>query len=149
LDDGYFYGGFDIERVCSKKIFQQIKTVVMKDIIKAESIEAVIEFLEAQGIKTKHGEGEHGFLNRIIEFEIEGSVYFIEWWINQSYFKLKNEFSTPYLPFKYMAINPNSPTENHHDQLCFYDVPTQGDNDSIFYNPIPFGCMKIPFNRKK
>ena len=114
--------------------------------MRADSIEKVVEFLEKQGIKTKYKQSEGTNFNRVIEFELENTIYFIEWWVNQSYFKLKNEFSAPYLPFKYIAINPNSPTEKHHDQLCFYDEPTQGDKNSMFYNPIPFGCMKLPFN---
>jgi hypothetical protein len=114
--------------------------------MKAESIEKIIEFLEKQGIKTKYEQSEGTYFNRVIEFEIEDTVYFIEWWINQSYFKLKNEFSSPNLPFKHIAINPNSPTTKHKLQLCFFDEEPQGDKDSMFYSPIPFGCMKIPFN---
>lgn len=117
--------------------------------MKADSIEKVVEFLEKQGIKTKYEEGEDGVFNRVIEFEVENTTYFIEWWVNQSYFKLKNEFSTPHLPFKYISVNPNSPTKKHHDQLCFYDEEVVGDKNSMFYNPIPFGCMKLPFNKTK
>lgn len=117
--------------------------------MKAESIELIIEFLEKQGIKTKYDVGEPGVFNRVIEFEVENSIYFIEWWVNQSYFKFKNEFSSPYFPFKYIAINTNSPTTMHHDQLCFYDEQNSGDKSSVFYSPIPFGCMKIPFNQPK
>ena len=114
--------------------------------MKAESIEKIIEFLEKQGIKAKNEQKEDGKYNRVIEFEVENTTYYIEWWVNQSYFKLKNEFSTPCFPFKYIAINTNSPTNLHKLQLCFYDEPTQGDKNSVFYSPIPFGCMKIPFN---
>lgn len=114
--------------------------------MKAESIEKIIEFLEKQGIKAKHEQHEGTNFNRVIEFEVENVTYYIEWWVNQSYFKLKNEFSSPNLPFKYISVNPNSPTSLHKLQLCFYDEPTQGDKESIFYNPIPFGCMKLPFN---
>jgi hypothetical protein len=117
--------------------------------MKAESIEKIVEYLEKQGIKTKYEQGEPGVFNRVIEFEVEGDIYFIEWWINQSYFKLRNEFSSPYLPFKYINVNPNSPTEKHRDQLCFYDLETSGDKSSMFYSPIPFGCMQLPFNRVK
>lgn len=114
--------------------------------MKADSIEKIIEFFEKHGINAKHEQHEGTNFNRIIEFEIEGATYYIEWWINQSYFKLKNEFSTPYLPFKYMAINRNSPTTKHNAQICFFDEPMQGDKESMFYSPIPFGCMKLPFN---
>lgn len=116
--------------------------------MKAETIEEIIKFLENKGIKTKYeipkvGKGE---FNRLIEFEVEGVTYFIEWWINQSYLKFKNEFGSPYLPFKFIEINPNSPTTSHRLQLCFYDLESAGDKQSKFYNPIPFGCLKIPFN---
>lgn len=46
-----------------------------------------------------------------------------------------------------MAINSNSPTTKHKLQLCFFDEEEHGDKDSIFYNLIPFGCMKIPFKK--
>ena len=113
----------------------------------AESIEKIIEFLESQGIKTKYEDSKAPVFNRVIEFEIEGKVYFIEWWVNQSYFKLENKFSSPNMPFKHIYINPNSPTTNHRYQLCFYDIPNQNDIGSISYSPMPFGCFKIPFNK--
>ena len=115
--------------------------------MKAESIEKIIEFLEKQGIKVKHEQHEGIKFNRIIEFEVENATYYIEWWVNQSYFKLKNEFSTPYLPFKFIEINPNCPTALHKFQLCFYDEEVTGDKDNMLYNPIPWGCMRIPFNK--
>lgn len=115
--------------------------------MKAESIEKIIEFLESGGIKAKYEKGEAGVFNRVIEFEVEGVTYFIEWWVNQCYFKLRNEFSSPVYPFKYIDINPNSPTTLHKLQLCFYDKMENGDISSMFYNHIPFGCMKIPFNK--
>ena len=115
--------------------------------MKAESIEKIIEFLEEQGIKTKYEQVEGNF-NRVIEFEVENTIYYIEWWVNQSYLKFKNEFSSPNLPFRFIAINRNSPTNLHKLQLCFYDEPRQGDNTSMFYNEIPFGCFKIPYNAK-
>jgi hypothetical protein len=111
--------------------------------MKAESIEKIIEYLNKQGIKTKY-EYIEGELNRIIEFEIEGRIYFIEWWINQSYLKFINEFSVPNLPFKYIGVNHYLPTTKHKYQLCFYDEKAV---DEIIENGIPFGAMKIPFNQ--
>lgn len=116
--------------------------------MKAESIEKVIEYLEKQGVKVKY-EQLDGKLNRIIEFEIGGNVYFIEWWINQSYLKFENKFSVASMPFKFIKINPNSPTTKHSHQLCFYDVKQQGEKDAMFYFEIPFGAFRIPINLAK
>lgn len=116
--------------------------------MKASSIEEIIEFFKKCGICTKY-EIMEGRLNRIIEFEVENTTYFIEWWINQSYFKLKNNFNSPYLPFKYISVTSNSPTVEYHEQLCFYNEKRLNDKQSMFYDEIPFGCMRIPFNIKK
>jgi hypothetical protein len=111
----------------------------------ADSIENVISYLVKLGIKAKNEQNIEGSLNRVIEFEIEGRVYFIEWWINQSYFKLVNEFSTPKMPFKFINVNDCSPTTLHKYELCFYDEKKANKNDFI-YNEIPFGAFRIPFN---
>lgn len=110
--------------------------------MKADSIEKIIEYLNKQGIKTKY-ENIEGKLNRIIEFEILGVTYFIEWWVNQSYLKFINDFSVPHLPFKYIGVNPYLPTTKHKYQLCFYDEKI---TDEVLVDRIPFGAMKIPFN---
>jgi hypothetical protein len=116
--------------------------------MKAENIEQIITFLKSCGIETSNDQ-KPGVFNRVIEFEVEGTIYFIEWWINQSYLKFKNKFSAPYLPFKYIYINENYPTAEHSLQLCFFDELPQGNKENTFYSPIPFGCMKIPFNLPK
>ena len=115
--------------------------------MKTESIEQIIDYLNNQGIKARYEESRSTDFNRIIEFEIENETYYIEWWVNQSYLKFKNAFSVPYFPFKYIVVNNYSPTTEHKYQLCFYDEEVKKDKDSIFYNPIPFGCMRFPFNK--
>jgi hypothetical protein len=114
--------------------------------MKVETIEEIIKFLESKGIKTKYEISKAGEFNRVMEFEVEGVTYFIEWWVNQSYLKFNNEFSSTHIPFKFIEINPNSPNTKHRYQLCFYDLESAGNKESMFYNPIPFGCLKIPFN---
>lgn len=106
-----------------------------------ESIEKIIEFLNKQNIEATYEEGAPGVFNRVVEFEVEGRIYFIEWWKNQCYFKLENTFSSPKLPFKYINVNPYSPTTVHSLELCFYDVEQE-------INRIPFGSFKIPFNNE-
>lgn len=108
-----------------------------------EGIEQIIKYLTNHNIKVKY-EKLDGNFNRIIEFEIDGINYYIEWWINQSYLKLKNDFSVANLPFRYININPNSPTRKHKYQLCFYDI--KNIDTGFLYNEIPFGSFKIPFN---
>lgn len=112
--------------------------------MKADSIENVIQFLQDYRIKVIYNNTE-GSLNRIIEFEIDGESYYIEWWVNQCYLKFKNAFSVPYLPFKHMSVINYSPTTLHRNHLCFYDVRVPY-NDSITYTEVPFGSFKIPFN---
>lgn len=104
-----------------------------------ESIESIIEYLNKQNIKTTY-EDESGVFNRVLSFEVEGREYFIEWWKNQCYLKLEDKFSSPNLPFKYIEVNPYSPTTIHQLQLCFYDVAQE-------LCVIPFGSFKIPFNK--
>ena len=113
--------------------------------MKAQSIEKIIEMLNSLGIKTIYKNDIPTQLGRIIEFEIEGTKYFIEWWTNQSYLKFKNEFSAPNIPFKHIGLNPYSPTTKHHDNLCFYDVK-EPNTGQYPYNEIPFGALRIPFN---
>ena len=118
--------------------------------MKAESIILIIDFFKKHNIDYVYKvNGESNKFDRIIEFEIEGKTYFIEWWINQSYLKLENVFSSPHIPFKYILINTNSPNSIHKLQLCFFDELRDGDKSSMFYNPLPFGAFKIPFNIKK
>jgi len=112
--------------------------------MKAESLEETIEYLEKHGFNPKNEQNVAGGLNRVITFEIEGDVYFIEWWVNQSYLKLKNKFSTAHIPFKYISIDPNIPNQDHVNHLCFYDEKSQ--NIGFFSSEIPFGSFKIPFN---
>jgi hypothetical protein len=107
--------------------------------MKTESIEVIIDFLEKQNIKTFYKPCDPGVFNRTIEFQIESSTYYIEWWVNQCYLKLKNEFSSPNIPFKYIAVNEFSPNTIHKYQLCFFDISNNGDT--------PFGSFKIPFNK--
>ncbi len=116
--------------------------------MKVESIEQICQFFEKNGIQSENNQIE-GKLNRVIEFTIEGEKYYIEWWINQSYLKFKNEISAPHIPFKFISIDNYSLTLLHNEQLCFYDIENIGNNKSMFYNHIPFGCLKIPFNRSK
>lgn len=115
--------------------------------MKANSLEEVIEYLNSVGIETRREEKE-GDYNRVVEFTVEGTTYWIEWWVNQSYLKLQQGFSKPKLPFKYINVNTYSPTTLHHDHLCFYDVP-EPNNGQFMYNEIPFGALRIPFNVKK
>ena len=113
----------------------------------ADTIESIIEYLKEQGIQANYDKTNAGKLglNRVIEFEVEGTKYWIEWWLNQSYLKLKNGFSKPCVPFKYINVNHNSPTSEHKLHLCFYDEkePKKGQ---FLYNEIPFGSLRIPFN---
>ena len=113
--------------------------------MKADSIENVISYLTKLGIKAKNEQNTEGRFNRVIEFEIEGRTFFIEWWVNQSYLKLVDEFSTPSMPFKFINVNGYSPTTLHKRHLCFYDEKKPYDND-FMYNEIPFGAFRIPFN---
>ena len=120
----------------------------------ANSIESIINFLLKNGFNAYQQEQKPlDFniqpFNRVIEFEVENKTYFIEWWINQSYLKLENSFSSPHIPFKFITVNRNSPNSKHKLQLCFYDEEQIGDKSSMFYNPMPFGSFKIPFNSKK
>lgn len=115
--------------------------------MKAESIEKVIVYLNKLGIKTGY-EDKKGELNRIIEIEVEGTKYWIEWWVNQSYLKLQNNYNSPCVPFKYINMNTYSPTTEHHDHLVFYDVK-EPNKAQFLYHEIPFGALRIPFNLPK
>jgi len=114
--------------------------------MKAETIEKIITFLNQNGFKATYEDSKDSRFNRVIEFEVESKKYYIEWWVNQCYLKLENVFSCPHIPFKFLDINLNSPNSTHKKQLCFYDEKVNGDTSSVFYNPRPFGCFKIPFN---
>lgn len=114
--------------------------------MKAESIEQIVDFLNKLGIETTHEQHEGTNFNRIIEFKIDDTVYFIEWWINQSYFRFKNNPASPFIPFKYINVNEFSPTTEHKYQLCFYDLKAD-ERGQLIYNEIPFGSLKIPFNK--
>jgi hypothetical protein len=115
-------------------------------LFKAESIENILKCLNSANIKTNYTDLKDGRYNRIIEFEVEGIKYYIQWFVNQSYLKISNEHSCPHIPFRFIYINPNSPNSKHKYQLCFFDILESGDQASIFYNPCPFGSFKIPFN---
>ena len=105
-----------------------------------ESIENIINFLNGNNIKTFYNDEVPGKFNRTLSFEVDGFEYFIVWWKNQCYLKLINDFSVPNLPFKYIEINPYSPTTKHEFQLCFFD-------EYLELGCIPFGAFKIPFNK--
>jgi hypothetical protein len=113
--------------------------------MKAESIETVINFIEKQGIKVFYGTVECE-LNRIIKFTVEDIDYYIEWWVNQSFLRFKNDSNSACLPFKYIGAHNYSPTTKHRWHLCFYDekVPNK---DQFMYSEIPFGALRIPFNK--
>lgn len=113
----------------------------------ANSIEEIIAYLNKFGIKATNEQVEDGSFNRVVEFEVEGRKFYIDWWANQSYLKLENEFSSPMMPFKFINVNSYSPTTLHKLQLCFYDCKKVNNNDFV-YNEIPFGAFKIPFNKK-
>jgi len=112
--------------------------------MKPNSTEEIIEYLSSLKIESKLVQKEDEF-SRVIEFKIEDNIYYIEWWINQSYLKFENKFSSPNLPFKFINVNSNSPTTLHDKQLCFYDLVKENRGDFI-YSEIPFGSFKIPFN---
>lgn len=116
--------------------------------MRADKIEDIITFLKENGVEINYDDGKAGEFNRIIELNIEGTLYYIEWWHNQSYLKFRNEFSVPSVPFKYININPYSPTSIHRLHLCFYDVKEPKNRD-FMYNEIPFGALRIPFNNIK
>lgn len=115
--------------------------------MKADNIDSVIKFLQDLGIKVTYDSGPPGEFNRVIEFEVEGTTYFINWYVNQSYLKFKNKFSVPNLPFKYINAHCYSPTSLHRWNLCFYQSINQEDINSCTYNEIPFGAFRIPFNK--
>jgi hypothetical protein len=109
--------------------------------IKATTIEDIILYLTKHGIKTDYQDGIDGHFNRFIEFEIEGNKYYIQWWINESYLYLSKNEGSARIPFKYIGINPYSPTQYHKFQLCFFY-----EKDIMRPDRIPWGSFKIPFN---
>ena len=115
--------------------------------IKANTFEVLQDFITKQGFTVTPAEsGSKAAFNRVLKIQLEDNVFFIEWWVNQSYLKLKDEHSAPHIPFKYVSVNRNSPNAKHKLQLCFFDELREGDKNSMFYNPLPFGAFKIPFN---
>ena len=116
-------------------------------IMKAEKIEEVQAYLEGLGIKVNYEPITKDInFNRILEIEIEGEKYYIEWWVNQSYFRFKNKLSAACVPFKYINVNHSSPTTKHKLHLCFYDKK-EPNKDQFLYNEIPIGALRIPFNK--
>lgn len=102
--------------------------------MKADSIEKIVEFLEKEGIKTIYNDtSNEGIFNRIIEFEVNDCTYLIEWYINQCYLYLNKKRGAPYVPFKFLAINLNSP--RNRKELYFHDEET---------DETPWGCVRIP-----
>lgn len=114
----------------------------------ASSIKKIIRNFNYYGIKTRYKESKDDF-NRILEFEIDGTKYWIEWWKNQSYLKLQRGLVVPHIPFKYINIDTFIPADTEYKYLCFYNEKRPHNKVQSYYNEAPFGAFKIPIKPKK
>jgi len=114
-------------------------------IIKADSIEKIISFLSEIGIDAQMINLDNYGFSRTLIFKIDNRDYFIQWFTNQSYLKLNNEFSAPNMPFKYIQWDAYSPNEIHKYHLIFSDVTEVASFTNS--DKVPFGSFRIPFNK--
>ncbi len=106
-------------------------------------LEKTIAFLKKHGVKAeiRPSNGVSSF-SRVIDFEIYGVKYHINWFINQSKLCIGEHKRCAELPFIHLIIDRNYPMAGGNLSLAF--SYTLNKPESIFDREYPYEVFRIP-----
>jgi len=115
------------------------------NVCQEDGIKLICEFLSKLGISNTEPIKLPDYqFNRIIEFEINGQKYYIEWFINQCTLIIGDKKSGARIPFRWMYQDTTFPLIGGNRSLGFSQDRTE--TTSILDLEFPFSVLRIPIN---
>lgn len=106
-----------------------------------QGLEKIINFLKDYGIDTWYTNFyKEYYYSRTIEFKVEGQIYQILWFKNESTLKIGNNPRCGFLPFKYMFFDSTMPIIGGNKSIGFAHKKVLDWNGETF----DYGTFHIP-----